>query len=339
MLARLRPLAIVAIAIVACIVVVSWIPDSWAYDKYSTNRTSDGCAACHGGFRTSGYVSKVDGQPWNSNLHDVHRNTMLSGECSACHASARFPVDLGSAPGGNGLAGYSCSGCHGRSQDGTGAGTTGFGAGLRQRHWRGGVTTCVSCHSDSNPANKTVVAEKILPPFYANPGTGHPNIPDNPCNPSPAFRENFAASTLGLDNDGNGTFDAADPSCSLATPTPGETSGAALSQLRVTSHNASTRQMTLSYGVACQTTDNTIYYGPLDQVSTYNYTGQQCGIGVSGTYVWNYPASPSSFFFLIAGRDSAAEGSYGKKSDGTQRPPSTTNTTCPRAQNLSQACN
>lgn len=338
MLTKLKTVVLATVALLAIVAALSWIPNSWAYDQYSTNRNTGNCATCHGNFRTANYVSKVDGQGWNSNLHDVHRDTMLSGECSACHASSRFPVDLGTAPGGNGLAGYSCSGCHGRSQDGTGAGTTGYAAGLRQRHFRKGVTDCVTCHSDSNPANKTVVAEKILPPFYANPGTGHPNIPDNPCNPSPGFRENFAASTLGLDNDGNGTFDAADPSCSLAAATPGETSGGALAQLKVVSHNASTRQMTLSYGVACQTTDNTIYYGPLDQVSTYTYTGQQCAIGATGTYNWTYPASPSSFFFLVVGRDSAAEGSYGKRSNGTQRPPSTTNTTCPRAQNLTQPC-
>ena len=55
--------------------------------------------------------------------------------------------------------------------------------------------------------------EDVLPPYYANPGSGHPSIPDDPCNPPPRFPEDFASEvtpdTAGLDNDGDVMYDAA----------------------------------------------------------------------------------------------------------------------------------
>lgn len=327
---RLAP--VTALAVIAAVASLAL-----GYDQYSTNKTSGNCATCHGGFRTSPYTSKVDGQSWNDDLHDVHRNGMLGSDCNSCHYSSRFPTYIGRSPGGNGLSGYSCAGCHGRSQDGTGTGTEGFGAGLRQLHWRTGTTSCVDCHADSNPAAKTPVGENVLPPFYANPGTGH-TIPTDPCNPSPAFVENYAASTLGLDNDGDGTFDALDSQCTAAAATPGEVSRGGLPQLLVTAHDPAARLMTISYGPACTATGNTIYYGPLSAVSTYGYSGQQCGIGNSGSYGWNYPASPASIFFLVAGRNEGNEGSYGKSSAGLERPSYTANGTCPLPQDLARRC-
>jgi hypothetical protein len=304
-----------------------------AYDLYSTSRTNGNCASCHGDFRASSYTSKVDGMVWPGSLHDVHRNTMLSGECNACHGSSRYPVDLGSALGGSGLAGYSCSGCHGRSQDGTGTGTTGFGAGLRQRHYRGGVTVCTTCHADANPANKTPAPEKTKPPFYANPGTGHPSIPTDPCNPGPAFNENFAGTTLGLDNDGNGLFDANDPSCIVATATPGE-SGRAV-PLKVTAYNRASGALTISYGSACSATNNTVEYGPLVGVRTYTYSGQVCSIGTAGTATFTLPAG--SLYFLVVGNATTVEGSYGTNSAGVERPEDV-GVACPIPQNLVGRC-
>ena len=327
---RLAPLA--ALAVIAAVASLAF-----AYEQYSTDGSTGNCATCHGDFRASPYTSKVDGLSWGNDAHDVHRNSMLGSDCSTCHFSNRFPTYIGRSTGGNGLAAYSCSGCHGRSQDGTGTGTVGFGAGLRQRHWRAGQTVCVDCHADSNPAAKTPVGENIQPPYYANPGTGH-TIPSDPCNPAPAFVENYAASTLGLDNDGDGTFDALDPQCTVVTATPGEVSRGGQPQLLVTAHNPVTRQLAISYGPACTTTDNTIYYGPLTAVSTYGYSGQQCVIGNTGAYTWTYPASPSAFFFLVVGRDGTNEGSYGKSSAGGERPRYAGNTTCPLPQDLAHRC-
>ena len=190
-------------------ILMIWASDAWAYEQYSEDGDATNCRACHGDFRSSPYISLSDGANWGDDLHDVHRNTMLGGsDCDTCHSSGPpFPVILNSSAGGNGLDPISCVGCHGRDED------TNRGAGLRRHHWTAGVTGCVGCHSDANPANYTPVGENVLPNYYANPGTGHPAMPTEPCNPTPAFVENFAGTTLGLDNDGDGIYDMADGNC------------------------------------------------------------------------------------------------------------------------------
>jgi hypothetical protein len=184
-----------------------WASDVLAYEQYSQGNDSGNCADCHGDFRAPSYTSP-SGDPWGVNLHDVHRTTMLNRDCNTCHTSGPFfPVIMDSSTGGNGLDPISCVGCHGRDGD------TNRGAGLRQHHWTAGETGCVNCHSDSNPANYTPVGENVLPNYYASPGTGHPAMPTNSCNPSGG--ENFGGTTVGLDNDGNGIYDVADPTCPI----------------------------------------------------------------------------------------------------------------------------
>ena len=208
-LARLPRAVLLAGAISAALAVPG---SALAYERYSEDRDATNCRACHGDFRSSPYVSLSDGQSWGDDLHDVHRNTMLGGDCDVCHDSGpRFPVLIEVSAGGNGLAAISCVGCHGRSEGGNPT-----GRGLRQHHWRAGETGCVSCHSDANPSNATAVGEDILPPYYASPGNGHANMPTDSCNPAPGFPEDFAATTLGLDNDGDLSYDGADTDCVAA---------------------------------------------------------------------------------------------------------------------------
>ncbi len=191
-------------------------PGAMAYDQYSLNRDATNCRACHGDFRASNYVSLVDGQSWG-NLHDLHRNTMLGGDCNACHSgSSRFPTYLGLSAGGSGLSTVSCLGCHGRSEDaGHDDTSAGLGAGLRQHHTSAGVTVCQDCHSDASATNYKPVGENVKPPYYANPGTNHPNMPTDPCNRG--GKENFAGAPFGLDNDGDGRIDGADLDCRNAS--------------------------------------------------------------------------------------------------------------------------
>ena len=190
-----------------------WAPGVDAYDRYSVNRDATNCRACHGDFRSSPYTSKVDGQSWGDDLHDVHRNTMLSGDCDTCHSgSSRFPVMLNSSSGGSGLAAISCMGCHGRNED-----SGHVGAGLRQHHYRAGETVCAGCHSDSNPVSYTPVGENVKPPYYGVSLTAHPNMPIDPCNSD--GKENFKGTSIGLNNDGDTLFDGDDPNCqSASTP-------------------------------------------------------------------------------------------------------------------------
>ena len=197
---------------------VVWSCSVNAYVQYSQNGgDATNCGACHGDFRSNQYISPGDGALWG-NLHNLHRTTMLSGDCDACHSAGdRFPVFLSSSVGGDGLEPISCAGCHGREGDNTPQ--SGYSAGLRQHHTSAGVMICGQCHPDANPANFTPVGEDNLPPYYFNPGNGHPNIPGDSCNQDGS--EDFAGNADGLDNDGDAVYDGGDTDCS-GTATPEE---------------------------------------------------------------------------------------------------------------------
>ena len=204
-----------------CLAILLWSSGAIAFEQYSTNRSSGNCADCHGGFRSSPYVSLADGVSWNDDLHDVHRYSMLSGDCSTCHQpSGRFPVLLNFSAGGQGLAQLSCIGCHGRAEPAAGGEVT--AAGLRQHHYNSGVTTCTSCHSDANPIAFSTAGENLLPPYYFTPDSAHPNKPTDPC--SPNGEENYAGSAIGLDNDGDNLYDGMDNDCQIQ-PTLGDLNG------------------------------------------------------------------------------------------------------------------
>jgi len=200
-----------------------------AYPQYSENGDATNCRACHGDFRANPYISLTEGADWGAALMDVHATDMLSGDCQACHNSGpRFPVLTGTSGGSGGLV-FSCAGCHGRAEDGIGSGSIGYGAGLRQHHWVAnrtinGISTriCDTCHQDdSDPAVYDTVDESVLPPNYGD--AGHPLIPTDPCNPAAdGFPEDYAGSTEGLDNDGDGLYDEADFNDTIPCPEPGQ---------------------------------------------------------------------------------------------------------------------
>lgn len=181
--------------------------EAGAYEQYS------GCKECHGSFRNSPYISLSNGSSWGDNLHNVHRNDMLGGDCDACHTSGgKGKVFMDSSKGGAGLAAIGCVGCHGREEDiGNDSVSAGRGAGLRQHHTNADETDCQGCHSDAIPANYTPVGEDVLPNYFAYPGSNHPSMPADSCNP--AGKENFAGATQGLDNDGDGNYDTVDSDC------------------------------------------------------------------------------------------------------------------------------
>jgi hypothetical protein len=131
-------------------------------------------------------------------------------------------------------------------------------------------------------------------------------------------------------------------SCSVAAASPGETAGPALPPLRVTGFDRLNRTLSLSYGVACNSRDNTIVFGQLPMPTPpndpYAYIGEECGIGSSGEYVWQYPGSPESFFFVLVGNDGFLEGPYGTSSSGDERPPHAANMSCPLPQEVANRC-
>jgi hypothetical protein len=122
--------------------------------------------------------------------------------------------------------------------------------------------------------------------------------------------------------------------------TPGEASGPNLTPLRVTGFDSVSGDMSLAYDVACETTNNNIYYGPLDQVDILGWNGEVCGIGVSGTRAAFNPGS-DSYFFVVVGNQAAAEGSYGRSLllDGSDPERSFySGSSCGQTQDLTSSC-
>ena len=78
--------------------------------------------------------------------------------------------------------------------------------------------------------------------------------------------------------------------------------------------------------------DNTIYYGPLDSVSTYAYSGAVCNLGNSGSA--SFDPGTGSWFWVIVSNNGVYEGSYGKNSNGAERPEAVNIGICDYPQNL-----
>jgi hypothetical protein len=110
--------------------------------------------------------------------------------------------------------------------------------------------------------------------------------------------------------------------------------------LRVESFDRTTGRMSLRYEPACGAADHLIVFGPLDQVGSYAYAGQDCGIGNLGAYDAFEPGPGSgSLFFLIVGTDGeSTEGSYGTDSAGAERPEDLADPLCALEQELAFRC-
>ena len=118
--------------------------------------------------------------------------------------------------------------------------------------------------------------------------------------------------------------------------TPGE-----VKNLEVTAYDPATGRISLSFDPACGAADHHIEYGPLEDVRTYSYSGQDCGIGTSGVYDQFNPG-PGSYFFILVGDDGVSvEGSYGfSMINGvmSERPENTLDPICSMVQDLTQSC-
>ncbi|MGD8376662.1 MAG: hypothetical protein PVF68_11025 [Acidobacteriota bacterium] len=328
---------------------------AWGYEQYSQNGDATNCRACHGDFRASFYTEKgLDGGYWFDGLHVSHQN-FVESECDTCHGSGpRFPVLLDSSVGAPGLSPIACTGCHGRDADSTLPGsptvTLGAGAGLRQHHWNAdddhptmNLKVCADCHADADPAAFTPAGEASLPTYYAEAGAAYPNLPVDPCDGASPLEDQYGdtvtggADGRGTDNDGDRLYELADPDCTASPVAPGEAAGLAIAPLQVTAYDGVTGTMDISYGVPCSATDHSLAWGNLSFQSapTYDYVGELCSIGATGTLAgWSYPAQ--SFFFLVVANDAATvEGSYGLSSSGVER---AVNAACGLAQDLANRC-
>ncbi len=304
-----------------------------AFESYHDPTTPDAgyCAQCHPGF-----VNRGD-------LHDLHvGNNEFTNTCALCHTSSDRdnPLTMWSQDNNRG-----CAGCHGRDYgETTAVNWRGFpsagqpknsGRGLRLLHSAQG---CDFCHGP--PTAPPIDGEDVDPTYYA---LADVNIL-NACNTDGSedgTPEPNGEDTLGLDNDGDGLIDGADPDC--LSGTVGETSGP-LAQMIVGPFDGSTGTLSISYASACLATANTIEYGDLNDTGAY-WVGQQCGVGTSGSYDWVLPGgAPNDLFFVIVGNEGLNEGSYGLARGvvtpgvETERPEDTTSTDCPVPQDLSAPC-
>jgi len=139
------------------------------------------CMGCHSGFRS--------GSPSNHSLHTDYINS-----CGDCH-SGGINDNLSTNSSDN-YAEYSCNGCHQLE-------------GLATVH---GSENC-GCHSD---VIGTSAGENVLPYFY----TEDRSSVVNPCRTNAANGgEDWNGDGEGLDNDGDGSYDAADSDCDGIVPT------------------------------------------------------------------------------------------------------------------------
>ncbi len=188
-----------------------------AYRQYN-----DGCHNCHGAFTDA--TSPQGNVFLSDSKHEMHRNAgEMNTECNLCHTSGdkKNPY-IGSSNGTSDNTGYGCAGCHGRLEDAGHDATVspGLGAGLRQHHVNAGVELCKNCHVDASPNNYLPVEEDVAPPYYGTVDT----LCDNPLNPVATFQinENWTVGDfLGLDNDGDLTYDTSDATAVRPLADPG----------------------------------------------------------------------------------------------------------------------
>jgi hypothetical protein len=79
----------------------------------------------------------------------------------------------------------------------------------------------------------------------------------------------------------------------------------------------------------CTSFDYHLLFGPLANVSTYELSGAECNIGMSGTHVWT-DVPPGSLYFLVVGTDNLGvyESSWGGDSFGNLRNGTTASFQC-----------
>jgi hypothetical protein len=181
-----------------------------AYPTYDDG-AGNGCVQCHDGF-----------QGGNGPLHFQHRTQLGVTTCNLCHPAGggSTPVrTYWSGPGG----GFGCAGCHGQNYGETSPNSGLMKAsayGLREVHVSKGVTACGSsgCHQpgalghpDPLPAR---LGENVAPPYY---DPIFSSLVDS-CSSADEDMP-LDADSVGLDNDGDGLVDSADPDCATAVST------------------------------------------------------------------------------------------------------------------------
>lgn len=199
--------------------------------------------------------------------------------------------------------------------------------------------TCVTCPADCNniqkgkPTNRYCCGDGVAGDNPVDCGDARCNGGGNTCTVLPALAYCCGDAVCeDIEDLGNCAAD--------CTPTvPGEAGGG--EYLQVTGFDAATGTLSISYGVPCAATDHTIEFGELTRtnLASYNWAGQECGLGNAGAYNWSTTGTPDAMFFVIVGNNGTQEGSYGADGDGQERLEDSTSGACPMEQNLAYTCN
>ncbi len=211
-----------ALALTNTVLALLWSWPARAYESYHDPNTPGAgyCAQCHPGF--------VGGT--GSSLHALHTggSDPMTGSCSLCHTGTTRDNPFTMWSQNNQLG---CMGCHGLDYGETirsnyrGFAITGLhknsGYGLRRHHARAGVAVCATCHT--NDMNVAPYAENVINTglgftthYYNRTDVRLRGLPINPCNNEDTLND---ADSRGLDNDGDGLYDAEDPDCTGAPVT------------------------------------------------------------------------------------------------------------------------
>jgi hypothetical protein len=95
----------------------------------------------------------------------------------------------------------------------------------------------------------------------------------------------------------------------------------------VTARRAGGSTVEVTYDPAPCATDHTIYWGTSQGLPPEDpaWTGQACLLGDSGTASFDPGGGDprTLVYFVVVGNDGAIEGSYGRRSDGSERPGAT----------------
>lgn len=193
---RLRKLGSRLILGAGVLFLLNSVQQGAAYSRYRDPATGSGnCSTCHGAF-TDSTSPKGTVFP-SSSKHEMHRaSTSMATACNLCHSTSdsRNPYTYTST-GTASNPGLGCSGCH-------------LGPGLREHHAANGVDICFDCHMHEMPAPETT-----KPPYYGTIDT-KANHPENLVRVANTNENWSVGDFLGLDNDGNNLYDAADFACS-----------------------------------------------------------------------------------------------------------------------------
>jgi parallel beta-helix repeat protein len=210
-----------------------------AYPSFDDG-TGVGCVQCHSDFKVSGGTGV---------LHLAHLNKFAITSCTLCHQNVGGDLPVLTYWSTDG---FGCSGCHGMDYGETSIHSgqpksTAYG--LRRKHALEGVTVCATCHfpgspetGDPDPA-PAIFPETVAPPYYGRPA-------DNLTDPCSTAQESFD-NTIGLDNDGNGVADMADPACAAAVSTT-STTGVPTTSTTTTTFPGTARRITVWPGQSIQ---------------------------------------------------------------------------------------